>query len=326
VSDLSSAGSAPPHVVVCIPTFRRPVLLQQSLEALRVQEHDGFTYSIVVVDNDRNESARAVVSAWQDGSQPSLRYEVEPVQNIALARNRAVRSAKGDFIAFMDDDELPCSAWLQRLYAACRRYRADGVLGPVRPRFPAGAPSWLQRSGLCDRPSHENGTTLNHLQTRTGNVLFRRNIIDGCAEPFPPSKGRTGGEDIAFFQAMIENGRRFVWCEDAPVYEVVIPERWTLSYYIQAHLRFGGLTGEKARKSRRIKWRYLALSSAAAAVYAFGTVIGLVAGKHIFARCLVKMNYHLARIAGCLGFVLIRERWEHRDRRKRGRSEEASEA
>ncbi len=308
----SSSGRAIPHVVVCIPTFRRPTLLSKCLEALQSQKHEAFTYGIVVVDNDHKQSARAVTSAWQQRSPLSIRYEVEPVQNIALARNRALRSAYGEFIAFIDDDEIPCEDWLQGLYRTCNRYRADGVLGPVRPYFPLGAPLWLKRSGLCNRPSHETGTVLNRFQTRTGNVLFRRNIIEGHTEPFPPSKGRSGGEDMAFFRVMIENGHRFVWCEDTPVYEVVVPQRWTLGYYVMAYLRMGGLSGERARHSRRKKWRCLVLSLPAAVAYALGVAIGFLGGKHIFAKCSVKLIYHLSRIAGCLGFVPIRERWEPR--------------
>ena len=33
-------------------------------------------------------------------------------QNIALARNKAIENAKGDFIAFIDDDEFPLDQWL----------------------------------------------------------------------------------------------------------------------------------------------------------------------------------------------------------------------
>ena len=50
-----------PHITVCICTFKRPALLGQILEELRSQQTEGrFTYSIVITDNDRSESAREV--------------------------------------------------------------------------------------------------------------------------------------------------------------------------------------------------------------------------------------------------------------------------
>ena len=60
----------------------------------------------VVVDNDADESSRAVVTAaklpWP------VVYVVEPERGIPFARNRAVReAADSDFVVFIDDDEIP---------------------------------------------------------------------------------------------------------------------------------------------------------------------------------------------------------------------------
>jgi len=101
------------HISVCVCTYKRPDLLKRSLEALCAQETGGlFTYSILVVDNDETESARTVVSSLASGSAVPLKYCVESQQNIALARNKAVENATGDFVAFIDDDEFPIKEWL----------------------------------------------------------------------------------------------------------------------------------------------------------------------------------------------------------------------
>ena len=63
------------------------------------------------------------------------RYVHEPRPGISHARNRGVAEAKGDFVAFIDDDELPAPNWLESLLLTQRTYRADVVLGPVRPVF-----------------------------------------------------------------------------------------------------------------------------------------------------------------------------------------------
>ena len=102
-----------PHISVCICTFRRPHFLNGLLQELDLQKTESsFTFSLIVVDNDASESARETVLQFRNMSPLEVRCFVEPEQNIALARNKALANAKGDFIAFIDDDELPVTALL----------------------------------------------------------------------------------------------------------------------------------------------------------------------------------------------------------------------
>ena len=123
-------------ISVCVCTFKRPHYLKRLLEHLINQStEDLFRFSITVADNDVLESARAVVLECARDSAVPLRYCVEPEQNIALARNRAVSKAEGELIAFIDDDEFPAKDWLATLYKALVHSASAGVLGPVRPFF-----------------------------------------------------------------------------------------------------------------------------------------------------------------------------------------------
>ena len=149
------------HICVCICTYKRPRLVKALLLALGRQDAGGeFTMSVVVADNDRAESACAAVSEAGQSLPFAVTYCVEPDQNIAKARNKAVCNSVGDFIAFIDDDELPPSDWLRTALHACVAYGADGVLAPVRPVFECEPPEWLVKGGFCDRPEHETGYAL----------------------------------------------------------------------------------------------------------------------------------------------------------------------
>jgi len=87
------SGGIVPHISVCICTFKRPALLAKLLKGAFEQQTDGkFTFSVVVVDNDRLGSARETVERF--GSE-RIRYVIEPEQSIALARNRAMANASG---------------------------------------------------------------------------------------------------------------------------------------------------------------------------------------------------------------------------------------
>ena len=105
VPDLKRSESK--HICVCICTYKRPEFLKRLLGELRGQDTAGlFTYSIVVADNDQLRSAQETVSDYASSSHIPIKYCVEPRQNIALTRNKAVENADGDFVAFIDDDEF----------------------------------------------------------------------------------------------------------------------------------------------------------------------------------------------------------------------------
>jgi succinoglycan biosynthesis protein ExoM len=284
----SSRANAKEHISVCICTYKRPELLGRLLLAVSGQDTGGlFTYSVVIADNDQLESARAVVSELAMAAPIPMHYYVEPRQNIALARNKAVANSIGDFVAFIDDDETPPRDWLVRLLAVLKAYQADGVLGPVVPRFYAPPPEWIRRGKLFDRPSPPTGTWLRWKQTRTGNALLRRSVFDMPEPPFRPECGG-GGEDVDFFRRMIAKGRRFVWCAEASVDELVPAERCRRTYLLKRALLRGG-----ARHNRG--WP-VCVSVAAIPIYAVALPLLLVCGQHVFMRYLIKECDHLGRL------------------------------
>src|SRR5258705_1049836 len=154
-ADEAAPEAAVPHISVCICTFKRPALLATLLKGIFEQRTDGkFTFSVVVVDNDRAGSARETVERF--GSE-RIKYVIEPEQSIALARNRAMANARGDFVACIDDDECPEKDWLFNLLETGLKYRVAGVLGPGKPAFEKEPPGWVIKGGFYDRPNHETG-------------------------------------------------------------------------------------------------------------------------------------------------------------------------
>ena len=91
-----SSISQLPHISVCICTFQRPEYLCRTLNALDTQETgDLFTYSVVVVDNDAEASAKNTVSGFTSLGGHPVTFVVEPQKNIACARNAAVLHSLG---------------------------------------------------------------------------------------------------------------------------------------------------------------------------------------------------------------------------------------
>lgn len=298
------------HITVCIPTFKRPVQLGKLLSELQQQVTNGlFTYSVLVVDNDFAESARAIVEDVKAKSLVRIEYYSEPEQNIALARNKAVENAHGDFIAFIDDDELPISTWLLELHSAFKKYGVDGVLGPVRPYFDQEAPAWIVKGKFCERKEHATGTILHFEETRTGNVLLDIRLFNERENWFGSEFGRTGGEDIEFFKKAMKQGRIFLWCNEAIVYETITPDRWSKCFYIKKNLRIGDLTGEKFRKEGfLLHTSFFIRNIIAMILYTSFMPFTLAFGQHVQMKCITKIVYCFGVIIGSLGWVPIRYR------------------
>lgn len=284
-------------ISVCICTYKRTALLAQLLDGLTRQHTGGeFTFEAVIVDNDALRSAEETVKRFQTGGAPyAIIYDCEPVQSISLARNRTVRNAAGAYVATIDDDEAPAADWLHRMYSCLKAHDADGVLGPVLPHFPQEAPPWLVRSGLCNRPRHATGTPITLKDLRTGNTLLRRGIFEEGDMWFDPAKGLTGGSDAEFLIRQIRKGRRFVWCDDAVVFETVPEERWPDTYYLKRHFRVGTMVGEIARRSLKINLFVKFIVSVFA--YSGLFLLTLPLGKHVWMRFLTRLYYNFGGLA-----------------------------
>jgi succinoglycan biosynthesis protein ExoM len=285
-----------PHITICICTFRRVALLARLLERLTEQEAEGlFTFSIAVCDNDATQSAASVVSSFQQRTAIEITYVWEPRQNIARARNKVLEAARGEFIAFIDDDEFPAGDWLLNLSKALVRHRSSGVLGPVRPHFDEPPPFWIVKGRFCERPEYKTGRIMKWDESRTGNVLFLRSILEGVSEPFKPEFG-TGGEDKDFFMQMTRRGFVFIWCNEAIVYETVPPSRWTRSYMLKRAL----LRGRNILKHPQGRMDALAKSLVALPVYSLVLPFTLLFGQQCFMKYCIKFCDHLGRFLALL--------------------------
>ncbi|HXN22395.1 MAG TPA: glycosyltransferase [Candidatus Dormibacteraeota bacterium] len=291
-----------PHISVCICAYKRLEFLTRLLQGLAAQNTEGlFTYSIVVADNDELRSAEPVISQFAAERRIPIRYCVEPRQNIALARNKAVENAQGDFVAFIDDDEFPINDWLLTLLKACRRYDADGVLGPIKPHFDQKPPSWVVKGRFYDRPSYPTGLVIDGKKGRTGNTLLKREIFAGDPQPFRP-EFRTA-EDQDFFTRMIERGHVFVWCEEATAYETVPPIRWKRSFMLRRAL----LRGSTAVIRQNFGAREIIKSIIAVPAYLAALPVALLLGQHHFMTLLVKVFDHLGKLLALQNINPVRE-------------------
>ena len=226
------------NISLCIATYRRSDRLCALLDDLTKQQL--MPMEVVVVDNDAAGSARVIIERRRALGAPfPIHYNIQPVKNISLTRNRSVELASGDWIAFIDDDERAPTAWLRLLAETVELYDADGVLGPVEPIVPSDAPAWIRQGRFYAWARMQTGNVIPANKLRFGNLLLRGSLLRDTTTPFDPDYGLTGGEDGDLLTRLEQHGARFVWCDEAVVHEPVETARLSLRWLLLRALRGG---------------------------------------------------------------------------------------
>jgi GT2 family glycosyltransferase len=211
-------------VCICIATCKRPKLLFALLSRLSdLSFHCVATpdIKVVIVDNDEAGSAEAVA---QTASLPyPITYVIEPVRGIASARNRCLAlSREADFIALIDDDEIPAPNWLDELLSAQQKYSADVVSGIVLPIFPDNIPDWIRDGGFFTRRFYPTGEVLSCCASN--NTLIARRVLD-AVPGFEEKFKLTGADDTHFFMRVHRAGFKIVSTQLAIVSEAIGRDR-----------------------------------------------------------------------------------------------------
>ncbi len=262
-------------VSVCVATCRRPLGLTRLLASLEQLEcPSGVSFEVVVVDNDPEASAAPVLSRY--AGLLELRSFAEPERNIARARNRAVREARGRWLAFVDDDEAVEPNWLAAYWSEVQAGACDGYFGPVLPRLERVVTPWLDPQAFFAGPRLSSGTPVGPGEMATNNAFVRAKLFAECR--FDPCFGLSGGEDSEIFSRMWRAGARFRWCDEARVNEWIPPARHRLGWLTRRAFR-GGVVHtrlELRRLGSRAALRQV-LPGACAGLLFFGVVLPLAA-------------------------------------------------
>jgi succinoglycan biosynthesis protein ExoM len=281
------------RVDICICTFRRP-FLAETLRSIARLDAAGHDLRVIVADNDQGPSAEPLVDGLRSALPWPVTYVHAPAGNISIARNACLAAADGDFLAFVDDDEVVTSGWLSALMQKAAATDAAAVLGPVRAIYAPEAPRWMARGDFHSTlPVFVNGAI------RTGytcNVLIRR-IAPFADLRFDPALGRSGGEDTAFFYRLTRLGGVIDYAADAVVGEPVPAGRATMAWLVRRRLRYGQTHGMLLGGSRL---KALGVTGAKIAYCC------LMAGLTAFSPVLRRRNWlravlHMGVLGGVLG-------------------------
>lgn len=216
-------------VSIVITTYRRHIMLGELLDALHPQI-EGRPAEIIVVDNCPDASARPVVERFAG---LRLRHVHEPRSGVVFARNRGVAEARGTYVIFLDDDEVPVFGWVDAWLCQADGEN-DASFGRILPRLLGRCPPELAKqvdrnfSREMRRATDSDITDL-AAYLGTGNAMFHKARCLGQTGPFDLRFNARGGEDVWLIRGLVKRGCRLIWNNEALVEELVPEDRMTLS-------------------------------------------------------------------------------------------------
>jgi len=161
-----------PSVSVVIPTHNRPEMLAEALASVRAQT---FTdYEIIVVSN--GESVETCERSRSAAEQAGASWFALDRGNVSAARNFGIERAQGEWIAFLDDDDLWLPEKLERQVAEARRTVADMVVSDCLVVFPDRTVS--HHFCLPDEWTYTKALSHRRLCPGPSMVLVRKAVIE----------------------------------------------------------------------------------------------------------------------------------------------------
>lgn len=198
-----------PVVSVVICTHNRVQNLRDAVDSILSQGVSEQFFELLVVDNASTDATREFVSTRAVRT-PNLKYCLEPVIGLSRARNRGLTEAKGQYVAYIDDDAIADPGWLAHIPSAFEAGGSDVgcVAGKISPIWDAPRPAWLHDALLgyvTINDFSSAGCRLGENQYPYGaNVIYRRDVLLQVGG-FSPRLGRKGTSLLSNEEVLLDH-------------------------------------------------------------------------------------------------------------------------
>ena len=231
-----------------IPTHNRVALLRQTLNSLNeMAVPPCVDVELIICANACNDDTAALIQPLLSAMPFAARCFEESTPGLSVARNGLLRQARGDLLAFLDDDVWVSRGWAVAMLDVLQRQPADMVTSKVDLWWQAvEKPRWLSRRAAHMLSCLDHGNSVCEIFSAgeaLSNMTFRRRVLDSVHE-FRSDLGRSGqrlvaGDDTDFIARALKAGHRLFYAPEALLLHWVGPERLTLGYLGRAAAGIG---------------------------------------------------------------------------------------
>jgi glycosyltransferase involved in cell wall biosynthesis len=207
-------------------------------------------WELIIVDNNSTDNTKEIVEEYKIKSGLDVVYVFEEKRGLANARNSGIREAKGEIIAFIDDDVIVDRNWLVNLHKAFEIYNPAVMGGKVLIQGELPVPKWFSKNisdplGVFDRGDNIiiADSQYNGLVGIGANMSFKREIFDKFGF-FKTDLGRKGnklcmGEETELYWRIKNHGEKCIYYPFAIIYHCIDSKRMSKSYVRRWFFRIG---------------------------------------------------------------------------------------
>ncbi len=160
-------------IIVC--TYNRSEFLAINLEGLASQNYQGSDYEIIVVDNNSTDDTASIVAKYQSRIR-NLKYVKEQKQGLSHARNCGFMAARGEYLAYLDDDAVAPPVYLTSLMQVLSAHAPDLAGGPIYPIYINNKPLWFHDSLEIRKYAESSGFSTT-APISGGNFIIRKDLL-----------------------------------------------------------------------------------------------------------------------------------------------------
>jgi len=217
-------------VVVCTYTMDRYDVFTEAVESALAQTYDPIEV-VLVIDGNTEVYERAVVD-FGDRENVVISNN-DKNRGISHSRTRGAELASGEVVAFIDDDGVAETAWIENLIQVYEESNAIAVGGDVRPNWQCERPDFFPEEfywlvGCVEPEFAEDGEEVRN--TYGSNISYQREALLDVGG-YDPSTGRKGDKHLQAHEAPVgirlheKFGQGMVYVEDAVVYHTLFEYR-----------------------------------------------------------------------------------------------------
>jgi glucosyl-dolichyl phosphate glucuronosyltransferase len=235
--------------VVC--TYNRCQSVAKTLDSLAASRlPETVDWEVLVVDNNSSDQTREVVEGFCSRYRNRFRYVFEPQPGKSYALNTGIREARGDVLAFLDDDVIVESTWLQNLTMPLGEWAGAGGRTLMAGTF--SRPPWFFEQPPDDLRGvlaavFDMGAVACDLDRAPygANMAFRKDMFEKYGlfrtdlGPSPNREIPRPNEDTEFGRRLMAAGERLRYEPSAIAYHPVQEDRLQRSYFLKWYFDYG---------------------------------------------------------------------------------------